>query len=243
MPDMRVTLGSIVSYVVGIPIALFSLVLLVLSPIALIPLALSLFIIPPIRRRITGYAGLEFSRGAVAGIGVVAVIAILGVAIAVSGGGSSQPGSDVEDISVSAVDASPDAPTTSLEVVWNSRAQSSVDPDPDDLSSYSSNEGQKFVVLRAEITNMGEESLELTPQMFRLRSSNVEYEYQALFGSGNSFSGVELNPEGSHSAWIAFSVPEGTTTAELFVDQSAFFDQTVEVQFDHDPEMAINMSD
>jgi len=249
---MEITLGSIVSYVVGIPLVLISLLLTIQTPLGLIPLFAGLLIIPVIRRQISKRVGVNFSRGAAAGIGTFGVIAcvVVLVLVAVSGGGGgagggteAMPGDDVPDVSMTAESVSPADASTSLQVTWNARAQSAVDPDPDDLSIYNSNEGQKYLVVRMRITNAGSESLDLSPSLFRVESEDVEYEYQPLFGSGNSLSGVTLNPGSSYSGWTAFSVPEDTTEARLFVYQDAYFQKNVSVSFSHDPEMAINMSD
>ena len=79
--------------------------------------------------------------------------------------------------------------------------------------------------------------------MFQLRSAEVEYEHQPLFGSGNDLGGVTLNPRGSHSAWTAFSVPEGMTQARLVVYHDAFFQQTISISFEHNPELPIGMGE
>lgn len=241
---MKITFGSIVSYLVGVPLAILGVLLTVQSPLGLVPFLAGVVIIPVVRRQIAKRAGVELSRGAAAGIGTVGVIAgvVVLVLVALSGGGAA-PGADVSNVTVSAGDTSPQDPSTSLQVEWNSRAQSAVDPDPDDVSIYNPNDGEKFVVVRMRVTNTGDESLELTPRLFRLASGGVEYEYQALFGSGNSLSGVTVNPGGSHSAWTAFSVPEEMTEAQLIVNQEAYFQQNVSVSFNHNQGMPINMSD
>jgi len=43
-----------------------------------------------------------------------------------------------------------------LEIDWNARAQTSVDPDPSDFQTYDSNDGQKYLVIRVAVTNTGE---------------------------------------------------------------------------------------
>ena len=247
---MDITLGSIVSYVVGVPLAFLGLLLAIQNPLGLLPLLAGVLIIPVVRRQLSARAGINFSRGATAGIGTFGVIAfvVVLVMLALSGGGGGGgadtgggPGAEVSDVSVTAEDANPAEASTTLSVEWNSRAQSAVDPNPDDLTSYTPNEGQKFVVVRVRIANEGGEPVELTPRMFRLQSSGVEYEYQALFGSGNSLSGVTINSGGSHSAWTAFPVPENLTEARLIVHQDAFFDQNISVSFTHNEQMPIEM--
>jgi len=241
---MEITLGSIVSYLVGVPVVLLSSLLTIQTPAGFLPLILGLLILPPIRRQLSKRADIEFSRGAAAGIGIFGVIALLIVlVIAAPSSGGGAPGADVSNVSVTAEDASPQEPATSLAVEWNSRAQSAVNPNPDDLSTYNSNEGQKYVVVRVTVNHDGGEPLELTPRMFRLRSGGVEYDYQALFGSGNSLTDVTLNQGGTHSAWVVFSVPEDLTEAELIVNQEAFFDKETAVTFEHNTEKQINVSD
>lgn len=241
----EITLGSIVSYVVGILLILMGMILTVQSPLGLLPLLGGLLILPVLRRELDRRTGISFSRGAAAGIGTVSVIAavVIIVLIAASGSTGGTPGSDVSNVSVSAVNSNPSDASTKLEVTWNSRAQSAVDPDTSDMSIYNSENGQKFLVVRMTIENTGDNQLELDPRLFRFESEGVEYDYQPLFGSGNSFSGVTLNPDASYSAWIVYSIPEDTSEGRLIVNQEVYFQKNVTVTFSHKPRMAINMSD
>lgn len=242
---MKITLGSIISYVVGIPLVIVSILLAIQTPLGLIPLLCGLLIIPAVRRQISKRGDIELSRGATAGIGSFGVIACVVVLIiaGLSGAGGGVPGDDVSNVSLTAEDSSPSDASTSLQVVWNARAQSAVDPNPDDMSTYSSNEGEKFVVVRMEITNTGNEQLELTPRIFQLEANGVIYNHQSLFGSGNSFYDVSLNPDATYSAWVAFSVPEDATEAQLTVNQEAYYEKNISVSFSEDTELSINMSD
>jgi hypothetical protein len=244
---MKITLGSVVSYFIGIGVILMSILLTVQTPIGLVPLVAGVLILPPVRRYLESQRGIELSRGITIALGLVAVVAVMIGIVAVAGGGGSMgeelPGSDVSDISVTAVDSAESEAASELEVEWNSRAQSAVDPDPEDFTEYNSNEGQKYVVVRMNIRNPGSEPVELTQRAFSLRSDGVEYDYQGLFGSGNSISQVTLNPGGEYSGWVAFSVPQGMTNAELITNQDAYFDQTVSTRFEYNSDMEINVDD
>jgi hypothetical protein len=245
---MEITLGSIVGYLLGIPLVLLAILLTIQTPLGLIPLLTGLLIIPVVRRQIAKRVGIEFSRWAVAGVGTIAIVSSVVVLLVVvlsaaSGGGAAVPGADVSNVSVTAEDASAPESSTALEVEWNSRAQSAVDPDPDDMSTYNANEGQKYVVVRMRIANAGNEEIELTPRLFRIRSAGVEYDQAGLFGSGNTFSGVTVSPGASYSAWTVYSVPEDTSEAQLVVYRDAYFDKNVSVSFDRNRRMPINMSD
>lgn len=243
---MKITLGSVFSYFVGIGVILMSILLTIQSPIGLVPLVTGILVLPPVRRYLESERGIELSRGITAAIGFVGIVIVLIGIIAVAGGGGTGeelPGSDVSDVNVNAVDSVQSGTASELNVEWNARAQSAVDPDPDDLSIYNSNEGEKYVVVRMNIRNTGTESVELTPRAFILRSDGVEYDHQGLFGSGNSISQVTLNPEGEYSGWTVFSVPQDMSEAELITDQEAYFDQTVSTNFEYNSDMEINMSD
>jgi len=86
---MEITLGKIVSYLVGIPVVLLCLLLTIQTPLGLIPLVLSLLVLPPIRRQLDSRANLQFSRGATVGIGFIAIVGFLAVAVMAVPGGSS----------------------------------------------------------------------------------------------------------------------------------------------------------
>jgi hypothetical protein len=246
---MKITLGSIASYVVGAFLVIVSVPLTIQSPVGLLTLLAGLLVLPFVRRFLESRFDIELSRGVTAATGslgvVIAIVAVVLIAISAGGGSvenTNTPGSDVSDVSVTAENSISNTPSH-LDIEWNSRAQSAVDPDPDDISIYNSNEGQKFVVVRMKIQNTGSEPVELTPQAFILRSDGVEYSYQGLFGSGNSLSDVTLNSGGEYSGWVVFSVPEDMTDAELITDQDAYFQQTVSTNFNRNSGMAINMSD
>lgn len=241
---MRITLGSIVSYIVGLAVAGLSFLALFENVYAVAPLLAGLLILPPTRRWLARSAGIEFNRGAAAAIGVVGVLALLLVLAGsgASGGADSSPGSQVSDVSVSTTNETIEAADTSLEVTWNARAQSAVDPDTGDYSTYQSNDGEKYLVVRMKISNTGDSGVDLTPRAFRVESDGVVYDSQTLFGSGNSLSDVTLTPGGTYSGWVAFSIPEDTSTGTLQVDQEAYYNQRIKVSFTHATEMSVNMS-
>lgn len=245
---MKITFGWIISYLVGVPLVLFSLLLLVLSWWALVPLVCGLLILPFVRRQLAARFDVEFSRGAAAGLGTVGVVAVLVVMVivaagAIGGGGSGTPGEDVTNVTVTAADETVADPDKSMAIVWNARAQSAVNPDPDSFTKYSADEGQKFLVVRMQVENTGDEPVEPSPRAFKLDVDGVHYDRQALFGSGHTLGGATVTPGATHEGWIVFAIPEDATEGELVVDQEAYHREDVSVAFEHDPDMAINMSD
>jgi hypothetical protein len=168
--------------------------------------------------------------------------AILLVVLIAGCSGGASPGSKVPDVSMSATDANPDQSTIHLDVTWNARAQRAVDPNPDDISKFPANDGQKFLVVRMRIRNTGSSDVELDPRLFRLQSNGVKYDYQGLFGSGNGLVGVTLTPDAEYTAWTSFTIPNESTSATLIVDQEAYFQKNASVEFTHDPQLPINMS-
>lgn len=221
----------------GVSLLLFGLVLLIAGVVAT----------PISRRLLSKYLGVDFSRGAVVAIsGGASVIAVVLFVVAIigllSGVTPAPPGADVSNVSVSSQDAVASS-ESSLSVTWNSRAQSAVDPDTEDLNIYNSPDGQKFVVVRMQIENTGSRDVELTPRLFKLRSGGTIYEYQRLFGSSDGLVGVTLQPGGTYDGWIAYSIPEDTESATLIVDQDAYFDRNVTVSFSKDSSLEINVAD
>jgi len=243
---MKITLRSIAAYLFGIPIALFGLpATLVSVPAGLMILTGGLLALPVIRRQLSDRTGIEFSGGAAAGIFLVCAVAgVTTLALSADGGssGPAGPGADVSNVSVTPESTVPDAASYQLSVEWNSRAQSAVDPNPDDMSIYNTEDGEKFLVVRMHITNTGSQDIELTPRFFKFKSEGVIYDYQALFGSGHGLSGVTLTPGADYTGWLVFAVPSDTSSGTLLVNQDTYYDATVETQFEHDTGMAINMS-
>lgn len=84
---MKVTLGKIASYVVGVPLTLFGAVAMLTSPIGGVALLLvGLFALPPVRGKIDDKHDVAFSRGAV--VAFVLVGSVVGVGMLSAGGGS-----------------------------------------------------------------------------------------------------------------------------------------------------------
>lgn len=257
---MDITLGKILSYLVGLSLIGLSLILLLLTQVALIPLVLGIFVLPVVRRRMEMDVGVEVSSGAAAAFAVIGCVALVGALYAAvpadagTGGASSGspaasatptstgPGAGVSDVAVTTADAAPNESKTALNVTWNARAQPAVDPDPGDMSTYNANDGEKYLVVRMAIENTGDSELDLRQSLFRFANDGVIYDHQALFGAGNSLSDVTLAPDGSYSGWVAFSIPADTTSGELQVDQDAVYPGSVAVTFEKDSSMPINMS-
>lgn len=244
---MKITLRSIVAYIFGIPVALLGVLAFFTNVVAGILLFVGgVLALPVVRRRLGSSIGLEFSGGAAALIFLVCTVAGIGTVsfseMNSNDGTATGPGHDVANVSLSAQSVSPADATAHLSVRWNSRAQSAVDPDSSDLTNYQPNDGNKFVVVRMNITNTGSRNLELTPRLVHLQSNGVVYESQILFGSGQGLSGVTLAPGGSYTGWTVFSVPNGTAEGSLVVNQDAYISRNVAVEFTRDPSILINMS-
>ena len=126
-------------------------------------------------------------------------------------------------------------------MTWNARAQSAVDPDTSDVSNYQAEDGNKFAVVRMQLTNAGESEIDLTPRLFRLTADGVSYDFQSLFGSGQGGLDVALQQNASYDGWVVFEVPEDTSNAELTVNQDAYVGNTT-VRFTQDESLPVNVS-
>lgn len=258
----EITFTKVLGYLFGIPATVMGLLLIFMGAlinttflIAGFALALAgLLSLPIVRSVVKQRTDVSFSTGAVVGITLLLVTFSMGgvvVGLLTYGGDSSGedgytgPGADVSNVSIQAEDTNPNEPAHSLEVTWNARAQSAVDPDPDDMSIYNAEDGQKFLAVRMQLTNTDSESIDLSPYFFRAVVEGVEYQPQSLLGSSQGgLSQVTLRSGASYDGWVVFSVPEDATAAEITVVQdSYYFDGPASVKFNHDESMAIEVAD
>jgi len=245
---MDITLRKIVAYLFGVGAILTGLLLALASAASGILLILAgALSLPAVRRSLDARLGLSFSTAAVVGIVIILGLASTGAlvfaALDGSDSGPTGPGSDVSNVSMAAEDTVSASATQRLDVAWNARAQSAVDPDAGGITTYSAEDGEKYIVVRMQLTNTGSTSIEMTPSLFRVLANGVEYEYQALFGSSQGgLSGVTLREDATYDGWVAFSVPESTTEAELIVNQDAYYQTNTAVEFEQDSSMPVNVT-
>lgn len=211
---------------------------------------------PWTRPYVSAYTRVEFSGGAIATIMLLSIV--LSPALALTGGLMYNPSTVPADSSSttsdqttpSAVDDAPPVTVTSenvdsnrsniLHVEYHGRAQYTVDPDPDTLSSYSSDDGNKYVVVRLELTNNGSSEIDLRNSMFRIDVDGVVRDSVNLFGADGGLSGTSLRPEATTKAWIVFSVPEDAEDTTILADLTYY--DTHGIVFSQNQSLAIDMA-
>ncbi|MDF9748408.1 DUF4352 domain-containing protein [Natrinema salsiterrestre] len=239
---MKLTFKSILGYLLGIPMLLFGALVCFTSFLSGVVLIVAgIVAIPKTRRVFQDQTGIEFSTGAAAGIPTILLIAGIVLLAMTSAGTVSGPGDEVSNVTVEHQDLEAEQPDHELAVTYNTRAQTSVNPDPDSMTHYSSEDGQKYLVVRMEIENQGTNETELTPQLFQFESGGVVHDYQGLLGSGNGLSNVALESGSTYRAWVVFSIPEDATQGTLRGSDQAFYDETVSISFERDGSMPIEM--
>lgn len=239
---MKLTLSSVLSYITGVLLIVAGAIGTLVSPLGLISVLTGFLTVPAMRRKITARTGVELSRGLTVAVAIVGAIVVIAAFASAGGGETSGPGSQVSNVSASAVDADPSDPTQSLQVRYNTRAQRAVDPNQDDMTNYQSESGQKYLVVRMEIRNTGDENIDLTPRLFRFQNDGVEYEYQGLFGaSQGGLQQVSLQPDATYSGWVVFSIPEETRQGEVIVYQDAYIQSQTAVSFERDSSLPIDL--
>ncbi|WP_277540243.1 DUF4352 domain-containing protein [Haloarcula laminariae] len=244
---MDITLSKVLGYLFGllaIPVGLLFMFASVIGG-GLLVLA-GLIALPIVRSQLSKRGGVNISTWAAVGLVVLLTMASTGAltltaANAIFDGTDNSTETDVSAVSVTANDSEGPA-SQNLSVVWNARAQSAVDPNPDDGTLYNSDDGEKYLVVRMQITNQGERSVDLTPRLFRFVTGGVEYEYQALFGSGGSLDAT-VRSGGTYDGWVAYTIPSDTTEGDLIVHQDAYVDERTQVTFEKDESLPINVSD
>lgn len=151
----------------------------------------------------------------------------------------SEPEPSVPSVSLSATDATPSDPYTTLDVRYNGRAQRSVNPLWVD-GSIEAEEGSKYLVVRMEVRNVGDPSIVGHPEYFVAVVDGTEYPYLLPEGAYNPFLGETVSPGDPYDCWTVYRIPEHATAAHLAVDQQLYH-QPNEVQFTEDPGITVGV--
>jgi hypothetical protein len=163
---------------------------------------------------------------------VVALLAV--VAVVVVGPTILGTGGDVQETTfdVSAASSSGDAAT--LRVAWNAGATTELRPGDD--SVYRPRPGQRFVLVRMNVTNAGSGTVGLRQRGFLLRANGTTRGHQPL-SNASGFDPAVLAPGESTTVWTVFSVDESTTTATLVASEAVYGDAAV--RFDRDANLSV----
>lgn len=144
---------------------------------------------------------------------------------------------------------SPESPgnaTAPLQVRWNAKTTTEIDPSSKKNVVYPSRSGQQFVVVRMNVTNEANDTVLLRQKGFQFRANGTIHGYQPL-GDEGGFGTVQLAPGQSTTVWTAFSVGEGTTGGALVVNDAVHGNVTreraddVAVNFTHDPKLSADI--
>jgi len=146
-----------------------------------------------------------------------------------AGAGTSTTASGVA-ISFSANDTEFQNDVDRLHVGWTAEAREVVDPQANDGYSYEADADRQYVVVRVNITNTGERSIDLTPRYFRLLANGVEYSPQQLAG-GDDVRDVTLRPGASYKAHLTFEVPRDVDAATVIANPDAYRQKRVAAVF------------
>ncbi|WP_137284818.1 restriction endonuclease [Halorussus salinisoli] len=140
---------------------------------------------------------------------------------------------------ISAESAAPANSTTTLSVTWNAKVVDTIDPNESDGRAYHAPRGEQFVLVRMSLDNTGEEEVTVKQAGFELRTDERTYSHQPL-NDHDGFVDFPISPDTNYVGWTVFAVPEGTT-GTLVYDQNAS-DAPVSVEFDYDPNLAVNVT-
>ncbi|MFH5800013.1 restriction endonuclease [Haladaptatus sp. CMAA 1911] len=175
-------------------------------------------------------------RKAVAGV-FVALLAI--VAAAVVAPTILGTGGDVRTSggwNVTANSTAPSDATGALDVGWNTKRVSKVNPERGN-GVYKPDDGEEFLLVSMNVTNSGSDSLGLRPQDFALRSNGTLRGYQPL-NDTQGFQPSVLDSDESVSVWFVFSIDDDATNATIVTTGRLRRDH-VRTKFTHDETLAV----
>ncbi|MBB6645717.1 restriction endonuclease [Halobellus ruber] len=134
----------------------------------------------------------------------------LGGAGPVSGGGDAGP-------EVSAVSTA-DAANATVDVRWNARATDSIAVNG---TTYDAPEGKTFVLVRMNVTNGGDEPVQLEQSALAADVAGTRYGHQPLDGVTGFPSAGLFAPGDSREVWTVFAVPAEAGSVTVVLDSEA----------------------
>jgi len=139
-------------------------------------------------------------------------------------------------VSVATINTTADTPDVSLSVRYNATTQWQLPTDPPTLADS----GQKWLVVRMDITNTGSEQRAVTGYQYIAEAGADRYEPVAstedwALAQADGQSTATIGPGETVTRWLVFQVPTDTTDATLQVRENT--QQTFAVRFAHDPSL------
>ncbi|WP_423744198.1 restriction endonuclease (plasmid) [Haladaptatus sp. SPP-AMP-3] len=115
---------------------------------------------------------------------------------------------------VTANSTAPSNATGALDVRWNAKRVSKLNPESGDDGVYKPGDGKKFLLVSMNVTNTGSDSLGLRPQAFALRSNGTLHGHQPLKNT-TGFQPSVLDGGESTSVWLVFSIDADAPNATI----------------------------
>jgi hypothetical protein len=175
---------------------------------------------------------------AVAGVfvAILAIVAATVVAPTILG-----TGGDVQTNgggwNVTANSTAPSNATGALDVRWNTKRVSKLNPKSGN-GVYKPDNGEEFLLISMNVTNSGSGPLGLRPQEFALRSNGTLRGYQPL-NNTNGFQPGVLNSGESVSVWLVFSIDDDARNATIGTTGRLRRDH-IRTKFTHDETLAVD---
>jgi hypothetical protein len=116
------------------------------------------------------------------------------------------------DVSLSAEDSNPAVPDVSLNVSYNNTVDTEIPTEPTTVAE----DGQKWLLVRMDVTNTGTDARDLNAYQYRVVTDADQYE-QVITKESWELRGKEATPDETVSGWVVFHIPESVTDATLTV--------------------------
>ena len=138
-------------------------------------------------------------------------------------------------VTLAARDATAQPADVSLELTYNSYAGPELPTDPATLAD----DGYKWLIVRCDVTNVGDTQRDLTMYQYLVESNGEQYETVQTKESW-SLAEQSAGPGGTVTGWLVFQIPQETTEATLFVRGET--QTTFEIRFKRDRSLTAEIS-
>lgn len=109
---------------------------------------------------------------------------------------------------------------------------------------YRSSDGEKLVLVRATVNNIGNENIDLVSAIFALRTTNQTHPFNIPLGD-QQLGGTLLESGESDDGWLITTVPDSVTEATLIAEKNQFYranyESSLHVGFEKDESIDASM--
>ena len=169
-------------------------------------------------------------------LGLLGAAAIAGCSTESGTPVGTEPGEATRPVSLSADGVTAQTPDVSLDIAFNSHVQTRLPTDPQTIAD----DGHKWLIVRCDVTNVGDAQRDLTIYQYLIESGGEQYE---IVQTKEPWSLAEktAGPGDTVTGWLVFQIPKSETEATLVVRDQ--IQTSFEIRFERNGSLSSTIPD